>query len=115
MTTTSTTPRDAAALAAATPQGRDRYADLVRLYSIAMVAQGHWVFALLALHGPGTVGTALPLELTTWVWQVMALFFFVGGFAHAQALRRPVPYGAFVRARLARLCRCWPSGPHWPR
>jgi Acyltransferase family len=34
---------------------------------------------------------------------VMALFFFVGGFAHARALRHRPPSGEFVRARLFRL------------
>jgi hypothetical protein len=45
----------------------------------------------------------MPVMLTTWVWQVMALFFFVGGFAHARALRHRPPTGEFVRARMARL------------
>jgi hypothetical protein len=93
----------AARLDAATPPDRDRYADLVRLFSIGMVAVGHWVVALLTLHGAGTVSTSMPLMLSTWVWQVMALFFFVGGFAHARALRHDPPTGAFVRARAARL------------
>lgn len=93
----------AARLDAATPPDRDRYADLLRLFSIGMVAVGHWVVALLTLHGAGTVSTSMPLMLSTWVWQVMALFFFVGGFAHARALRHDPPTGAFVRARAARL------------
>lgn len=97
----------AAELAAATPDDRDRYADLVRLYSIGMVAVGHWVVAFLMLHGAGSgsrrAGTSMPLMLSTWVWQVMALFFFVGGFAHARALRHRPATGAFVRARAARL------------
>lgn len=99
----------ASELAAATPPDRDRYADLVRLYSIGMVAVGHWVVAFLMLHGPGSdsgsggAGTSMPLMLSTWVWQVMALFFFVGGFAHARALRNRPDTGTFVRARAARL------------
>jgi hypothetical protein len=90
-------------LAAATPPDRDRYADLVRLYSIGMVAVGHWVVAFLMLHGFDHAGTSSPLMLSTWVWQVMALFFFVGGFAHARALRHRPATGTFVRARAARL------------
>jgi hypothetical protein len=89
--------------ATTTPPDRDRYADLVRLYSIAMVALGHWVVAFLTLHGAGNAGKAMPLMLSTWVWQVMALFFFVGGFAHARALRHRPPTGVFVRVRAARL------------
>ena len=107
MTSISTSPGGAssstARLAAATPAGRDRYADLLRLYSIAMVALGHWVVALLTVGGAGTVNTAMPVMLSTWVWQVMALFFFVGGFAHAHALRHRPPLRTFVPARMARL------------
>ncbi|HTF54597.1 MAG TPA: acyltransferase, partial [Pseudonocardia sp.] len=96
-------PDAAQALAAATPVDRDRYADLLRLFSITMVALGHWVVALLTLHGAGPVSTSLPVMLTTWVWQVMALFFFVGGFAHARALRHRPPPGDFIRSRVSRL------------
>src|SRR5882757_11200145 len=96
-------PDTAQALAAATPLDRDRYADLLRLFSIGMVALGHWVVALLTLYGAGSVSTSMPVMLTTWVWQVMALFFFVGGFAHARALRHRPPTGEFVRARMSRL------------
>jgi hypothetical protein len=103
MTNSPTVSPGAAGLAAATPVDRDRYADLLRLFSIGMVVLGHWVVALLTLHGAGGVATSLPLMLSTWVWQVMALFFFVGGFAHARALRHRPPSGAFVRARLSRL------------
>ncbi|OZM78043.1 acyltransferase [Pseudonocardia sp. MH-G8] len=104
MTTTApTAPPNAAALAAATPLDRDRYVDLLRLFSIGMVVLGHWVVALLTMHGAGPVATSLPLMLSTWVWQVMALFFFVGGFAHARALRRGPRAAEFVRARSARL------------
>jgi len=103
MTNASTRPRSTAELAAATPAGRDRYVDLLRLFSIGMVVAGHWVVALLTVHGAGAVSTSLPLMLSTWLWQVMALFFFVGGFAHARALRHRPPTGEFVRSRLSRL------------
>jgi Acyltransferase family len=103
MTNSLTSPRSTAELAAATPAGRDRYADLLRLFSIGMVVLGHWVVALLTVHGAGAVSTSLPLMLSTWLWQVMALFFFVGGFAHARALRHRPRTGEFVRSRAARL------------
>ncbi|WP_051580390.1 acyltransferase family protein [Pseudonocardia acaciae] len=103
MANTTTLPHGAAELAAATPADRDRYADLLRLFAIGMVAVGHWVVALLTLHGAGTVGTSMPGMLSTWVWQVMALFFFVGGFGHARALRHRPPTGTFVLGRTARL------------
>ncbi len=117
MTQTSPCPPGAADLLAATPPDRDRYADLLWLFSIGVVVVGHWVVALLTLHGPGEVSSSRPTQLSTWLWQVMALFFFVGGFAHAQAFRSTRPAGpagfrppghrpatgAFVRARAARL------------
>jgi Acyltransferase family len=103
MTNAPTAPLTPGGLAAATPLDRDRYADLLRLFSIGMVVLGHWVVALLTVHGAGSVGTSLPLQLSTWVWQVMALFFFVGGFAHARALRHGPRSGEFVRGRLSRL------------
>lgn len=103
MTDNATFPRGARALDAVTPADRDRYADLLRLFSIGMVAVGHWVVALFTVHGAGSLGTSMPAMLSTWVWQVMALFFFVGGFAHARALRHDPPTGAFVRSRVARL------------
>jgi hypothetical protein len=103
MTNALTSPRSTAELAAATPADRDRYADLLRLFSITMVVLGHWVVALLTTHGAGAVTTSLPLMLSTWVWQVMGLFFFVGGFAHARALRHRPPVGEFVRTRASRL------------
>jgi hypothetical protein len=103
MTKALTAPPSTAELAAATPTDRDRYADLLRLFSIGMVVLGHWVVALLTMHGAGAVTTSLPMMLSTWVWQVMALFFFVGGFAHARALRHRPRSGEFVRTRLSRL------------
>jgi hypothetical protein len=103
MTNNSTAVDSSAALAAATPADRDRYADLLRLFSIGMVAVGHWVVALLTLYGAGRVSTSMPAMLATWLWQVMALFFFVGGFAHARALRHDPGTGEFVRARMSRL------------
>jgi Acyltransferase family len=103
MTNAVTSPLSTAELAAATPADRDRYADLLRLFSIGMVVLGHWVVALLTVHGAGAVSTSLPLMLSTWVWQVMALFFFVGGFAHARALRHRPRSAEFVRTRSLRL------------
>jgi acyltransferase-like protein len=103
MTRVLTGPLSTAELAAATPPDRDRYADLLRLFSIGMVALGHWVVAFRTVHGTGGAGASLPLMLSTWVWQVMALFFFVGGFAHARALRRRPRSGEFIRTRASRL------------
>jgi len=71
--------------AEATPAHRDRYVDLLRAIAIAAVVLGHW----LAVHvAPGlrggsvleTVGWTRPL---TWLFQVMPIFFLVGGYANA--------------------------------
>ncbi|RJQ66816.1 acyltransferase [Pseudonocardiaceae bacterium YIM PH 21723] len=93
----------AARIGQATPADRDRYVDLLRLASILAVAAGHWLLALLTVHGSGTLTHATGMQLTTWLWQVMPLFFFVGGFSHALALLRAPDPGQFWRARAARL------------
>ncbi|MFJ8662257.1 acyltransferase [Streptomyces sp. NPDC093795] len=97
----------AAALAAATPATRDRYVDLLRVASLAVVVLGHWLMA--AVGADGQVGNLLAvvpeLQLVTWVFQVMPVFFFVGGFSHALAHRSRPAYPAFLRARLQRLLR----------
>ncbi|MGW8765801.1 acyltransferase family protein [Streptomyces sp. NPDC055815] len=94
-------------LAAATPATRDRYVDLLRVASLAVVVLGHWLMA--AVNADGQVGNLLAvvpeLQLVTWVFQVMPVFFFVGGFSHALAHRSRPQYAAFLRARLQRLLR----------
>ncbi|WP_445395116.1 acyltransferase family protein [Streptomyces sp. LE64] len=117
--------REAERLADATPAHRDRYTDLLRVASLGVVVLGHWLMAAVTLapDGSAEVGNLLAevprAQLLTWVFQVMPVFFFVGGFAHALAYRslaarlsdptgpgqgRPV-YAVFLRARLRRLLR----------
>ncbi len=102
----------AAALAAATPASRDRYLDFLRVLSIGVVVLGHWLMASVEVRPDGIrVGNALAgsstAQLLTWVFQVMPVFFFVGGFAHATGMRsleaRGGRYADFVRARVSRL------------
>ncbi|AJF65615.1 acyltransferase family protein [Streptomyces vietnamensis] len=94
-------------LAEATPASRDRYVDLLRVASLAVVVLGHWLMA--AVTADGQVGNLLAvvpgLQVVTWVFQVMPVFFFVGGFSHALAHRSRPQYAAFLRARLQRLLR----------
>jgi hypothetical protein len=103
------TPSTSAALAAATPDTRDRYVDFLRVVSIGAVIVGHWLLSMLTLYGAGDLSFRLPFELITWVLQVMPLFFAVGGFAHAKTLaslrRRGGTYGDFLRSRTDRLLR----------
>ncbi|GGY60735.1 acyltransferase family protein [Streptomyces omiyaensis] len=94
-------------LAAATPATRDRYVDLLRVASLAVVVLGHWLMA--AVTTDGRVGNLLAvvpgLQVLTWGLQVMPVFFFVGGFSHALAHRSRPRYAAFLRTRLQRLLR----------
>ncbi|MEW1697905.1 acyltransferase [Streptomyces sp. NPDC091278] len=94
-------------LAAATPASRDRYVDLLRVASLGVVVLGHWLMA--AVTAEGQVGNLLAvvpeLQAVTWVFQVMPVFFFVGGFSHALAHRSRPGYADFLRARLQRLLR----------
>lgn len=103
-------------LAAATPDTRDRYVDLLRVVSLGTVVLGHWLMAAVTADGVGNLLAAVPeLQLLTWALQIMPVFFFVGGFSHAlsyRSLRRRHPaddgvslYAAFLRARLRRLLR----------
>ncbi|MFF3775449.1 acyltransferase [Streptomyces sp. NPDC002232] len=94
-------------LAAATPATRDRYVDLLRVASLAVVVLGHWLMAAVTADGQvGNLLAAVPeLQAVTWVFQVMPVFFFVGGFSHALAHRSRPRYAAFLRARLQRLLR----------
>ena len=106
--------RGARAVAAATPAGRDRVVDFLRVFAIAAVVFGHWLMAVVTWRGGQGTG-ANALEWISWAWiltwllQVMPLFFFVGGFANAARLesgtRRSEGYAGFVRARLERMLR----------
>ncbi len=114
-------------LAEATPATRDRYVDLLRVGSLAVVVLGHWMMAAVTPDGVGNLLAVVPaLQPLTWLLQVMPVFFFVGGFSHAlsyRSLLRKRPegsaasasadsatsadsvYAAFLRARLQRLLR----------
>lgn len=102
-------------IAAATPAARDRYADFLRVASLATVVLGHWLMAAVTTGADGgvEVGNLLALrpalQPLTWVLQVMPVFFFVGGFSHALSYRSVARsgggYAAFLRARLRRLLR----------
>lgn len=107
-------PTSAAALAAATPASRDRYVDFLRAASICVVVLGHWLLAAVEVRGGRLVGGNL-LQLMpwtqwlTWVFQVMPVFFIVGGFSNAAswsaARRDGVGYGPWLHSRLSRLLR----------
>ena len=99
-------------LAAATPGTRNRVVDLLRAAAIVVVVLGHWLMAAVVVRGgelvPGhLLGLATWTHPLTWVFQVMPVFFLVGGYANACSWRsargRGMPYAAWLRARLRRL------------
>lgn len=100
-----TRPLSAAELAAGTPSTRDRSIDALRVGSLGVVMVGHTLMATVEPGGRvGNVLAAMPeLQPLTWLFQVVPVFFLVGGYAHAAALQRPRSYGEFVAARLGRL------------
>jgi fucose 4-O-acetylase-like acetyltransferase len=102
------------ALADATPAGRDRYVDFLRMASIVTVVLGHWTIAAVARSGDGlaagnVLATIPGLWPATWVLQVMPVFFLVGGFSNMvswQAVeRRGGGYVEYLSGRMARLLR----------
>ncbi|MCC5948432.1 MAG: acyltransferase [Nitriliruptoraceae bacterium] len=103
---------DPQAIAARTPPDRDRVADLLRLTAICLVVLGHWlVTAVLHRDGELVVGQALQwvpqAHVLTWIFQVMPLFFFVGGSLNRASWQRArehdQPWARWVRRRAARL------------
>jgi hypothetical protein len=106
--------RDLDALAAATPTTRDRYVDLLRAVSICAVVFGHWFIGIIHVENgliylTSAVGLTSGLWLGTWLFQVMPIFFFVGGFSNLTAYeatrRRGGTTREFVRGRVYRLLR----------
>jgi fucose 4-O-acetylase-like acetyltransferase len=99
-------------LAEGTASDRNRYVDFLRAVSILAVITGHWL--VVALHyqdGTLTPGDLLVIQPNTqwltWLFQVMPIFFIVGGYANAVSLessrRRDVDYAGWLAARLNRL------------
>ena len=102
----------AARIDAATPAHRDRAVDALRALAIVGVILGHWlVTALVVSHGQHgtTVADKSPLHnmsyLTpvSWIFQTLAIFFLVGGYAAARSYTGG--YRAWLRKRLVRLSR----------
>ena len=99
-------------LADGTPPDRNRVVDLLRAASILVVVFGHWLMAAVTVvDGELVAGHLLVLadwtHPLTWVFQVMPVFFLVGGCANGlswrSARRRQEGYGSWLRARLRRL------------
>ena len=102
----------AARIDAATPAHRDRAVDALRALAIAGVILGHWLVTALvvtsgrtghALHDQSPLATMSYLTPVSWVFQTLAIFFLVGGYAAARSYRGD--YRSWLRQRLARLSR----------
>jgi hypothetical protein len=88
--------------------------DFLRAASILTVVIGHWTIGLIWWRG-GLIGTSSAIGATSWMWlatwvfQVMPVFFFVGGFANLVAYeshrRKGLSTGSFIRGRVDRLLR----------
>lgn len=99
-------------LAAATPASRNRVVDLLRAVAILVVVLGHWLLAAVVVRDGTLVPNALlniaswthPL---TWIFQVMPIFFVVGGYSNALSWRsardKGTGYAGWLTARLRRL------------
>ncbi|MEU5252763.1 acyltransferase family protein [Streptomyces longwoodensis] len=104
--------RAAVRIDAATPPDRDRAVDALRACAILGVVLGHWLVTALVADG-STLRAASPLghlpwlAPVSWVFQTLAVFFMVGGHVATKSLAsaraRGTSYGAWLRARLARL------------
>ncbi|QBI19715.1 acyltransferase [Egibacter rhizosphaerae] len=103
----------AARIAELTPLDRNRYADFLRVLAICIVVLGHWLVAVVLIDDGWEAGSLLAMEpwtqWLTWIFQVMPLFFFVGGYANAAAWRsarqRGQPWAQWIRVRARRLLR----------
>ena len=91
---------------------RNRVVDLLRAVAILTVVLGHWLIAAVMVRdGRLSVDAVLNLATwshpLTWVFQVMPVFFLVGGYANAcswrSARRRQESYAVWLAARLRRL------------
>ena len=101
-------------LAEQTPATRDRYVDFLRAASIVTVVLGHWFIGIIwwqqgLIRTTSAIGVTSYMWLGTWVFQVMPIFFFVGGFSNLVTYdsfkRRGESTWAFIRSRLVRLLK----------
>ena len=95
---------------------RNRYADLLRVCAIGMVVAGHWLLTDITYRS-GTLSGLDALDYIGWgqwvtlVFQVMPVFFLVGGYVNARSWaahqERGEGWAQWVQARAMRLL--WPT------
>lgn len=102
----------AKAMAVQAPPERNRYVDFLRALSILAVVVGHWLVAAPylkdgAVAGGHLLGILPWTQWLTWGFQVMPLFFLVGGFSNgmswAATQRKGGTYAGWYSGRLQRL------------
>jgi fucose 4-O-acetylase-like acetyltransferase len=105
---------DAERIEARTPAERDRYADLLRLTAILFVVVGHWLVGVIrtqdgAIHVDRLIALVPATRPLTWLFQVMPLFFLIGGAVNAGSWCRAQaggePWAVWLRRRSRRLLR----------
>jgi fucose 4-O-acetylase-like acetyltransferase len=93
---------------------RNRYADLLRVLAISLVVLGHWLLTSVSYRGGQLSGASVMAAVgwsgwATLLFQVMPVFFLVGGYANALSWTRHRAGGAtwaqWVRHRALRLLR----------
>jgi peptidoglycan/LPS O-acetylase OafA/YrhL len=109
-------PRSKEVTMAAPMTERNRYADLLRVWAISMVVIGHWLLTDITYRG-GQLSGLDSLEHISWgqwvtlVFQVMPVFFVVGGYVNARSWaaheERGEAWADWVRERAMRLL--WPA------
>ena len=94
------------------PPERNRYVDFLRAFSILAVVVGHWLVAAPYMEGGAVQGGhllgILPwTQWLTWGFQVMPIFFLVGGFSNALSWaanrRSGGSYSGWLSSRVQRL------------
>jgi hypothetical protein len=99
-------------MAELTPPERNRYVDFLRAVSIFVVVTGHWLVATAYyVDGSLTPGHVLKIQpqtqWLTWIFQVMPIFFIVGGYSNAVSLesarKKGAGYDVWLLTRLNRL------------
>ena len=102
----------ASELAKKTPPERNRYVDFLRAASILFVISGHWLIATAHFTGGELkIVDILKVQPNTqwlsWIFQVMPIFFIVGGYSNAVSLEsaraKGVGYADWLAGRLHRL------------
>ena len=97
-----------------TPENRNRAVDFYRAVAIMFVVLGHWLLVAAVIRD-GKVELAILLaeqrwtQYATWLFQVMPVFFFVGGFSNSlswtSAQKDPDKARVWASTRLARLLK----------